>query len=170
MHGYVTTRSDIYAAGPTLWVLLAGTHPLASHTRLDELTTSVAEGITIWLRDVAPHVSAPLARAVKRAIALDPAARYSSAVEFDSALAKLPPAERTWTPALPPDGAERRWVGADSSGGKVIEVLAHRQSGRRIRVETTYVASGRRVRSACFEATDGQLARQLRKRVFDALG
>ena len=73
-------RSDIFAAGVCLYELVAGTRPFQAATGIDELTRVLAG-------DAAPLAS-PIGPVVMRAIAKEPSARFASAADMRSAIAK----------------------------------------------------------------------------------
>jgi len=73
--GVVSPASDVYGLAATLWALLAGTPPRAGGT------------------DALEGVSAPVTRALRAALELDPARRPAAAREFADLLERpLPPA------------------------------------------------------------------------------
>ncbi|MBL8613484.1 MAG: serine/threonine protein kinase [Myxococcales bacterium] len=84
-----SSASDLYAVGVLAYELLTGAAPFAG-TGV-ELMIRVREGGARPLGEVAPHVPEDLARAIDRALARDPAARFASA---EAMLAALPAAAR----------------------------------------------------------------------------
>jgi eukaryotic-like serine/threonine-protein kinase len=84
----VDARTDIWALGATMFALLSGrwVHQADSMTmQLIAVATQPAPP----LASVAPDVPAPLASVVDRALAFDPAARWPSAREMQSALREV---------------------------------------------------------------------------------
>ncbi len=77
----VDERADVYAIGAILYHLLAGKAPYAGKT-LDELLARVKEGKLARLTTVDPSIPADLAAIVERAMAREPAERYSSAADL----------------------------------------------------------------------------------------
>ena len=82
----VDPRSDVYALGCVLYEMLAGQPPFSATTAqavLVKILTADAPSITSERRTVPPHVGHALARALEKL----PADRFTSAVEFGTALA-----------------------------------------------------------------------------------
>ena len=82
----VDPRSDVYALGCVLYEMLAGQPPFSATTAqavLVKILTVDAPSITSERRTVPPHVGHALARALEKL----PADRFTSAVEFGTALA-----------------------------------------------------------------------------------
>jgi eukaryotic-like serine/threonine-protein kinase len=90
--------ADIYALAVVTYQLLAGRLPYEA-TSLSELTLKQQREAPPPLDAINPEIPPTLARAVARGLALDPAARYDSAVAFGEALrggsrgVEPPPAE-----------------------------------------------------------------------------
>jgi eukaryotic-like serine/threonine-protein kinase len=80
-----TPSVDIYSAGATLYSLIAGRPPHDS-LQANDLILAILEGDPEPLDRVNPAVSAELARVVKRALAIDPIERFSSAQDLREAL------------------------------------------------------------------------------------
>ena len=81
-------RSDIYSAGIVLWELIAG-RPLFEGGTMAEMVVKMANPTIPSLRSANPDVSAGLDQVVMRALAADPAARFSRADDFGRALNEL---------------------------------------------------------------------------------
>lgn len=81
-------RSDIYSAGIVVWELLAG-RPLFEGGTMAEMVVKMAQPSIPPLRTVRPEISPALEQVVGRALAVDPAARYSRADDFARALNEL---------------------------------------------------------------------------------
>ncbi len=80
-----TAASDVYAAGIVLYELLAGRVPFAAD---NPVATAVAhqQQPVPPLTELAPHIPAGLAAVAERALAKDPAQRFTSAASMRSAL------------------------------------------------------------------------------------
>jgi WD40 repeat protein len=74
-------RSDIYALGATLYHLLTGTMPADAMTRVSRKIDGKADALRP-LRDLAPHVSAPVAQVIEQALALTVEDRPQSAQQM----------------------------------------------------------------------------------------
>jgi serine/threonine protein kinase len=84
--------TDIYSLGVLLYYLASGEYPVAGETRTDVQRNHAARGEPRPLRDVRPDLPDAFIRVVERALANQPADRYQSAGEFESALANTLPA------------------------------------------------------------------------------
>ncbi|MBL8952755.1 MAG: serine/threonine protein kinase [Myxococcaceae bacterium] len=81
----VDHRSDIYSAGIVIWELLAG-RPLINGGTVGEMVAMMANPKVPSLRDLRPEVSEAVEKLVLRALAPDPALRYSRADDFARAI------------------------------------------------------------------------------------
>lgn len=80
-------RTDVYAAGVLLFLLVAGRDPFHDHrTDLDVLTAHVTLPPPALSKVASQPVSAALDAMVARALAKDPAARFASIADFRAAL------------------------------------------------------------------------------------
>lgn len=160
--GLSTVASDIYAAGVTLYFLLAGRWPF-DHAENAELERAIRSGEGPALRDVAPHVSAALSRLVSQSMDLEPARRFVSASAFDTALGRLPASVNQITPMAPHEGHDSCW----NVAGRRTRIVC--VSGlEAVSVEVRYAESGRRVNALCTKLTRNRLLPHLRK-LFNAL-
>jgi eukaryotic-like serine/threonine-protein kinase len=158
--GKASAASDIYAAGVTLYALLAGRMPYAGFKRLEDLADAVTKGTHEPLRDLAPHVSIALADKVKTAMAINASDRFGSAADFDNALA-LHPRARRFIPASLHPGHLRCW--SVIGRGRDMHVCALQgATSKKASVLTTYADSGRRITRLCCDTTHAQLAKRLR--------
>ena len=90
--------ADIYALGCVLYECLAGAHPFASATTVEQL-------IAAHLAKQPPALGSPFDAVIAAAMAKDPAARYSSAgalVDDARAASRRPSSTATYAPAAPP--------------------------------------------------------------------
>jgi len=161
LNNEMTVASDIYMAGLTLWFLLTGDHPF-SRLSLIDLPAAVTRGVTVRIRDVAPHVPRPVALVAERAVAVDPSQRFEGSGEMNSALARTQYGT-LWMEVVPDAGVVRQW--ANPERGLVVRLT--QVNARRFLVDTRHARSGNRVRPHCEQLAQGQVAVFLR-RVFDA--
>ena len=84
----VGCESDVWALGIVLWELLTGGAPFVANT-LPALKTLILEQDAPSVRTRAPWVEPELADVVSRALARDPAQRYSTTTEFRDALLQI---------------------------------------------------------------------------------
>jgi hypothetical protein len=80
-----SASSDVYGLGATLFRLLTGRYPVEA-TSIDELRRAHESRERPRVRAVAPQVSVRLARALERALEIDPVQRWPSALAFRRAL------------------------------------------------------------------------------------
>ena len=161
-----SAASDIYAAGVTLYALLAGRMPYTGFTQVTDLAEAVAKGAHQPLRDVAPHVSMALADKVKIAMSVDPTDRYASAADFDNALA-LQSRARRFIPTAVHTGHLRCWT-AVGRGADVHVCAIQGATARQVSIVTAHADSGRRITRLCRDTTQTQAATRLRA-VFNEL-
>jgi len=95
----VDPRTDVYAVGVLLYEMLSGRVP-HSGSDLEELLRSLATRDAPSVTTAAPGLPAPLASAVDRALARDPARRWPSARAFADALRAANPVARPANLAL----------------------------------------------------------------------
>jgi serine/threonine-protein kinase len=107
--GGVDARSDLWSLGITLFQAIAGRRPNDGVQGLGELLILICSTPAPWLQTVAPWAPAEVAQVVRRALTIDPAARFGSAGEFADALrALLPYGHAIVDPMLVPLGATTR--------------------------------------------------------------
>lgn len=83
--GAATERSDLYSLGMVLWYALTGRHPFPAES-LGELVGMAARGPSIPLGEKRRDLPPAFARAIAKAIAVDPAERFGSARALAAAL------------------------------------------------------------------------------------
>ena len=119
-------RTDLWSLGIVLYEALTETTPHDDSETLGALLVAICSKPAKPIRELAPHVSEPVAAIVAKALALDPARRYQTGEEL---LADLKTAARFTTRIdetmlaqrpydLDPDAAERepsQWPNFDSS-------------------------------------------------------
>lgn len=149
-----SVASDIYSLGATLYALLAGRYPYNN-------PAEALSGPPPELRDLAPHVSRALNKRVRQAMATDPAARYSSAADFASALGELPEYRRDWQRTDEHQEHDCCWRG-DGAGLTPVTVCMI-QVGKRFEVVAAHQPSERKIGKGCRAAAPpSQISRNLR--------
>lgn len=128
-----TVQSDVYSLGASLYALLAGRFP--------------AQTGYAALRDAAPHIPRALAERVHKAMAANPADRYDSASNFDSALGDLPAVDRRWMRTDEHSGHTLCFRG--SAKGKADATVCLVPAGKRWAVQAQHDPSGRKITPAC---------------------
>ena len=133
-----SARSDIYSLGVLLWYLATGDFPVTAQS-LDALRAALATGPRASLRTTGASLPTRLRRAIERAVALDPSARFASALEFQRELAAVAATPRRRRIAmatlaalaivvalivLPLTAAGRRWLGLSEPASSARQVLA----------------------------------------------
>ena len=147
--GNTSVASDVYSLGACLYALLTGVYPYNDHAPPTpaDLQAMVAAGPPTPVRDLAPHVSLGLATRAERALARDPADRYSSAAAFEADLGHLAAPTVTWRRVAAHPGHDQCW---ESDAITPVRVCATRTAGSsRFSIETARARSGRRIRANC---------------------
>lgn len=86
MGGAIDRRADIFAVGVTLWELLAKTRFVGKSEEEVAVITRRIQGRERSIREVAPESPAALLAICERAMALEPAARYPTALAMQEEL------------------------------------------------------------------------------------
>ena len=133
-----STKTDLYALGVLLHHLASGGYPVRGAT-VEELRAAHDTGARASLRDARPDLPAPLVRAIERAHAADPSARFESAGQLEAALlecvgdtarAPVPAVTESVPPAVMPASVRSglstrmRWVVAAVGALLLVLLLA----------------------------------------------
>jgi serine/threonine protein kinase len=173
--GSCTTSSDVYSAGVSLYAMLTGCLPfsIAALGEFKALRDAVSAGMPD-IRDIAPHVSLGLAKVVRKATEAKVADRYTTAAEFNAALAAHAAAEADICRVEPSsadhldhDGHHRCWIASRRQDGQVIYVCVN-PVGRRYNVLVRR-GNGRRVVAHCKQSLTGPATIVHLRKVFNAL-
>jgi len=140
----VDARCDIYALGVSLYEALAGTVPFEGN--FGEVLLKVATQPTPSLSARCPQVPRELEAAIEKALARDPADRYSSVREFAEALSRVPVGDELPTSLL----GLRAAAATTSAGARVPPPLPEQPSTRRRFARAPYVTP---VRIQCANGT-----------------
>jgi eukaryotic-like serine/threonine-protein kinase len=140
-HGVGTIQSDIYQAGLTLYRAANGDPFFKSQVPVDqaELRTMILSGRLPDRSRFLPHVPKPLRSAIRKALQVDPAKRYLSALEFAHAIGQIV-LKRNWKTEFLPDDSII-WTDEPSRSAKVFVSLV--PSGSRWRIVITSERNGR---------------------------
>lgn len=91
--GHASVQSDLYSLGVLLFYLVTGEYPVVSDSH-EGLAAAHARGRVRRLRDLRPDLPASFVGTIERALDPEPAARFRSAGEMESALRGRP--RQTW--------------------------------------------------------------------------
>lgn len=161
--GRMTTRSDLFSVGATLWHLLSGEWPYDAHDE-QELVGKMLAAKRPRLRDLAPHVTRSLAEVVEQSLHPDPAERPATASEMAHQLSNARFLARSWRRVADPLSTD--FVLRTNAGASLeLRVSA---DGRLRQIETRRIGTGARVNKGCAEVTPAKVATELR-RILDRL-
>jgi eukaryotic-like serine/threonine-protein kinase len=102
-------RSDVYAVGVLLYVMLAGRSPFSSHTSR-ELDREISTGRWKPLTESIPTLSPSLANVIARAMTLDPDARFQDMGEMVTDLAQVDVEDVSAIEKYAPEATQYRWL------------------------------------------------------------
>jgi serine/threonine protein kinase/tetratricopeptide (TPR) repeat protein len=113
--------ADVYSLGVLLYHLVTATYPVNAAS-LDGLRRAHAAGARNWLADARPDLDPSFVRVVERASAANPADRFQTAGELESALSQVLGA----TSVPPPPIRTRRWpaIAAATLAAGLIAAIA----------------------------------------------
>ena len=123
--GKLSPATDVYALATMLYELLAGVFPFSTETEGEDLALLFKHAYEkpVPLRDVAPGMPDPVAAAVMRGLATEPADRFETAEAFGVALAEA--ATQAWGPG---------WLAAEQvpimDAGPMIGAAGHASGPR----------------------------------------
>jgi len=117
--GIATPASDVYSLGVLLFYLLTATMPVTG-TNIDELKGAHAAGARRRLRDLRPDLPDAIVQVVEQMTAADPARRFQTAGELESALVAASGLHER--PGAPPAPSSWRWLPAAAAA--VFAILA----------------------------------------------
>lgn len=109
--GTMTVQSDVFAAGVTIFEMLSGTlllsfDPKRATIRLGKGQRAYPDSAFLY----APHIPAPVRRAVNKALRVDPHQRFGSAADMTTALAGAARRSIDWD-HVSGDGIDGEWLG-----------------------------------------------------------
>lgn len=158
--GELTTLTDVYAAGLTLFRLVNGDSALPQ-LRGNDLRDAVMAGTFIARDAFLPFVTRRMRTVIQKAIATDPSDRYQSAADFRHALEQVPIlGDWTWTSN---EAGEAVWHGESETHS--AEVSVEIVSKREVTVTTRHRPLGgkwRRCVRHCGRIPRGKLTSHLR--------
>jgi tetratricopeptide (TPR) repeat protein len=142
IEGVADARCDLYGLGVSLYRALTGRHPLGSPRSVHDWPALIRTAEPVSLAVTASHTPAPVAQAVMRLCAKDPADRYRSAAEaYDDLAGWLAEQPGAQLPTLPPLGrgaylAAPRLVGHKRECAQIDAFLAANMDARRPGADT----------------------------------
>ncbi|MGC2637781.1 MAG: serine/threonine-protein kinase [Acidobacteriaceae bacterium] len=136
-----TARSDLYSLGVTLYEFLTGQLPITGQSDY-EVMRGHMEKVPTAPHQISPAIPVPLSAAIMRALAKDPADRFSTAGEFleaiEAVVGLLPDAQAVSAslnlpaPARPSRSSE--WLQANPPSGSGLQSLPLDEISRKLAV------------------------------------
>ena len=133
--------SDLYAVGVLLYESLSGTRPFQGDTPI-AILDAVARGNATPLSSIRPDLPDAIVAVVERSMAIDPASRFASAAEMETALAAQPAADETVRIDTDDPGATQPFAASTSDGGTRVLATPSASSPARSRGARRWVAAG----------------------------
>jgi serine/threonine protein kinase len=150
-----TTRSDVYSLGATAYWAITGVSPHPEVQSDIDLDLWFQNAAPTPIRLLAPHVPRGVARAVEKAMSINPTERFNSPAEFATALARVPAPKRAWDRVEAHPTHESCWRGgATKSSPSVLVCLRPRQDARGKEITVTYEQSNKRITKHCGPVVD----------------
>jgi serine/threonine-protein kinase len=101
-------RADVYALGVVLYQLATGQRPVRGDSDREVMANQVRQ-VPKPLSEIVPDMPAPLARAITKALAKEPAERWAGAQEMADALRAAAAPDQLLSPAQARKRVRRRW-------------------------------------------------------------
>lgn len=162
--GYCSVRSEVHSLGATAFYMLSGVYPVDHKLHEAEQQQRIIAGRIRELREVAPHTSQAIGTVVRKALNLDPAKRFESALAFGNALTQAARGVRDWR-RVRHTGHSYCVEGAQAHQRAAVGICAV-PNGADFVVQARLLESGRRVANTPdVVVRRGQLARTLRQLV-----
>jgi serine/threonine protein kinase len=162
--GYCSIKSDVYSLGATAFYLLSGVYPVDHTLGAAEQQRRIVAGNIRELRQAAPHISQAVGTVVRKALNLDPAARFDSALAFGNALTQAARGARDWRRVA--HGGHSHCFEGSPAHNRAGVVICAIPNAADYQVRARLISSDRRVAGMPDTVVKtGQLARTLQQRV-----
>ena len=133
--------SDLYAVGVLLYESLSGTRPFQGDTPI-AILDAVARGNARPLSSIRPDLPDALVAVVERSMAIDPASRFASAAEMETALAAQSSSDETVRIDTDDPGATQPFATGRSDGATRVLATPSASAPARSRSARRWVAAG----------------------------